>query len=259
MKEGLSVYIYDDEEWALVATIAMFDRVADGEELVGSSTDFTTAIKEINQLRPELLIMDIEVDNYEQKTTSFDLLSKLDRYPYNVIFITGFKEYALQAIKCHALDYLLKPIRKKDLTTALAIARERKLRQDYTSNIHDFIRHSLKGVQGTTDYIWLSTNKGFHKVFYRDLVAVEADANYARFHMIDTTTLLVSKYLKEIGTLLPVNFFQIHRSYIINTDYVKEISTQEGDVVVMTDSSRFPVSLRRKSKFFKFIHIRQAK
>jgi len=191
---------------------------------------------------PDILFLDIQLKD----GTAFDLLSKLREIDSQIIFITAFEHFAIQAIKNGATDYLLKPIKKIDFIIAVNKALE---------NIKRNKNHSTNST--TNNKISLPTLQGFKLTNITDIVRCEADSSYTTFHLADKTKIMVSKTLHEFEEhLSEYNFFRIHHKHLINLSHLKEYIKGKGGQVIMTDNSILDVSVRKKNDFlYKIEHL----
>jgi len=167
---------------------------------------------------------------------------------FKTIFTTAYNEYAIQAIRHSALDYLLKPISKTELIQAVARSKE---------NIHKNDSGSIKKllelieVARPSQRIALPTGEGLIMADTKDIVYCESINNYTKFHFKDDKTILVSKTLKKVETLLEdnVSFFRIHHSIIINLDFLHSYIKGDGGEVVMRNGKILSVSRNKKIDF----------
>ncbi len=229
-----------DDELPIRQTVRMFlERWFPIIEIVGEAAGVNEAVEKINQLKPDLLFLDIEI----RGGTGFHVLQKVEWKSFKLIFITAFNEFALQAIKMGALDYLMKPLNEVEFRIgvektigAINLKDEEKVNQQITS---DSPRNSTKLV--------LRTSTDIHIVEIKDIVHCVADNTYTTFYFKSGDKLLVSKGLSEYDELLEQHgFFRVHQSHLVNLAFVKRIEKSEGGHVHLTDGSAIPVSIRRK-------------
>lgn len=182
---------------------------------------------------PDILFLDIQLKD----GTAFDLLSKFREIDSQIIFITAFEHFAIQAIKNGAADYLLKPIQKMDFIIAV-----NKVLENVRKNKSAAVLQSHK--------INLPTLQGFKITDINDIIRCEADSSYTTFYLTDKTKIIVSKTLHEFEELLlKYNFFRIHHKHLINLSHLKEYIKGKGGQVVMADHSVLDVSVRKKNDF----------
>ncbi|WP_454045494.1 LytR/AlgR family response regulator transcription factor [Chryseobacterium sp. Marseille-Q8038] len=188
---------------------------------------------------PDILFLDVQLGD----GTTFDLLSKLNEVHSQIIFITAYENFAIQAIKNGATDYLLKPIKKMDFIIAVnkALDHIKKMQPSQTTLLKD-------------NRIILSTLQGFKIVDIASIIRCEADSSYTTFYLTNKTKIMVSKTLHEFEPiLLEQNFFRIHHKHLINIDHLQEYIKGRGGQVVMSDESVLDVSYRKKNDFLSTI------
>ncbi len=188
---------------------------------------------------PDILFLDVQLGD----GTTFDLLSKLNEVHSQIIFITAYENFAIQAIKNGATDYLLKPIKKMDFIIAVnkALDHIKKMQPSQPTLLKD-------------NRIILSTLQGFKIVDIASIIRCEADSSYTTFYLTNKTKIMVSKTLHEFEPmLLEQNFFRIHHKHLINIDHLQEYIKGRGGQVVMSDESVLDVSYRKKNDFLSTI------
>jgi two-component system LytT family response regulator len=187
--------------------------------------------------RPDLVFLDVEMPD----GTGFDLLETLPSIDFRVIFITAHQEYALQAIKVSALDFVLKPFDPEDIRKAVEKARG-------IINI-DEERLKLKTLQENLDSrkvlkrIVLHTADNLHLVPISNIVRAEADSNYTLFLLADGSRIMVSRTIKEFDTMLSGSgMIRVHQSHLVNIAFVDRFVKRDGGYLVLKDKSKIPVS-----------------
>jgi len=208
--------------------------------LVADADSVTSGLQEISNHAFDILFLDIQLKN----GLSFEILNQLDSYTFDIIFVTAHDEYAIKAIKHHALDYLLKPIDRAEFKTAV----EKFINNRNTSDQLDMktiiaeLGNSLQKKQ-----IKLPTLSGFKVISIDSIIYLESDSNYTKFHFADGSNVLISKTMKEYENQLPENqFCRIHHSHIINIDFLKEYIKGRGGQVIMSNNSVLNVSQNKK-------------
>jgi two-component system LytT family response regulator len=222
-------------------------------KIVQECNNADEGMEAISKHHPALVFLDVEMPG----KTGFELVAELKETAYNldIIFTTAHEQYALQAIKASALDFLLKPVSENDLREALAKLDRKKTKDQVRPGESTIAQQIQILLQQNTNNpfrkIALPTLTGFVFVNVNDIVRCEADNVYTTFHMADKTTIVVSKTLKDCEELLPErNFFRIHHSHLINMKYIKEYMKGEGGAVKMTvDDTSIPVSRNKKDEF----------
>jgi two-component system LytT family response regulator len=205
--------------------------------MVGFYTNSVKASQEIENLRPDLLFLDIEMP----VMNGFEILEKILHLDFSLVFITAYNQYALKAFRFNALDYLVKPVDTKDLIEAVTKAEHRV---KPTSAQLSMLQKQLRGEPVTKIAI-----PGQHGVTFIDLneiVYAEASNNYSKLILTDGRHFLISKTLKDVQEVLEEeHFLRIHRQYIVNLNHVKQFNRNEG-MLTMTNGEHIPVARNQK-------------
>jgi len=216
--------------------------------IVGTATSITAGKKLLEETKPDVVFLDIEIE----EGTSFDLLQKIPNYNFNIIFTSAHDQYALEAFKYGAIDYLLKPYSPQDLLKSI----ERVRKSQYDAAIFNRIEYLIKqNASHSGTRIGIATTDGISFISINDIIRLAADRSYCYVHLSDGEKLLVSKPLKELqAQLTSDNFFRVHAKHLINIDYIKKYSKEDGGSIMMTDSSNIPIARRRKQEFLEVIY-----
>lgn len=208
--------------------------------IVGEASGVVEAAKLINQLKPELVFLDIQLSD----GNGFDLLEIMGKVDFSIIFTTASDAHAIKAFKYAAVDYLLKPIDTAQLQTAI----ERSLKsKPVKDSLEILVNHGKK--QKMIDRIALHTQEKIVVVDIKHIVRCEADVNYTCFYFNDRPKMMVTRTLKDFEEMLEDRgFARVHQSHLINTAYIKEFVKGDGGYLVLTDGSNVPVSIRKKNQ-----------
>lgn len=203
----------------------------------------------IQDLKPGLVFLDVQMGDQ----TGFDLLQQIDEIDFEVIFITAHEKYAVQAFRFSAFDYLLKPVDRNELLTAIEKLKEKFSQQEQSQKIETLF-HNLKSLNGASRRISIPTGNGLLFPEVNEIVRCESDINYTHIFLKDRQKITVSRTLKEFEELLSdCNFFRIHNSHLINLSFIKSYQKGKGGMVTLTDNTQIEVSVRRKEQFLKRI------
>ncbi|MFA9389191.1 MAG: LytR/AlgR family response regulator transcription factor [Prolixibacteraceae bacterium] len=217
-------------------------------ELVGEAASAAEALKLIKKEEPALIFLDIEMPG----GSGFDLLKSLSKQNFEVIFVTAFDRYGIQAIKFCAIDYLLKPIDIFELSKAvekvqaqIALKNENLRLQELVANI-DRVENEKRIALPLADKIEF--------VAIHQIVRLEADGNYTRIFLEGEKEYLVCKTLKDYTEILEKNnFIRTHQSHLVNENKIKAYVKIDGGFISMTDGSRVPISRQRREEVLKRI------
>lgn len=185
---------------------------------------------------PDLVFLDIKMPGM----SGFEWLASLDARPFDVIFATAYDQYAIQAIRYSAFDYLLKPIDAEDLRNAL----DRYFSRPGDGNrLFDDLLYNVSQSDPRNFRLAIATTQGTHYLDPKEIVRCEADGSYTHFYMQSKKHVLASRPLGHFGSLLPESqFIRCHKSHLINRQYVDSVTDNH---VHLTDGTRVDVSRRR--------------
>ncbi|PAM93803.1 DNA-binding response regulator [Flavobacterium sp. IR1] len=237
--------IIEDEQRIREALSLMLEMVAPDEvQIIAYAENVTEAVKLINNLKPDLVFMDIMLKD----GTGFDVLQKIVFNSFHLIFTTAYEQHAINAFKYSAIDYLLKPIDSEELKTAIqriALLQERVLEKQQINELQ-------VNLSRTPERIILPTQEASYVVKLEQIVRCETSGSYTTFFLNDGRKIMVSKPLKNYEDLLePPQFFRVHQSHLININCIVSYS-REG-MVHMNDKSMVPISRGKKESFFKLM------
>lgn len=237
------VLIIDDEKPTRDFIKRLIDSYHFEVEVFTDGENVATGIDAIKRLQPDLVILDIQMPD----GNGFDVLKSISAINFEVIFITAFQEYAIQAIKFSALDYILKPIDSEELKQAIDNALNTISRKTDDSQLN-VLQHNMQ--LNAKRKLILKTQESVHIVEIDDIIRCEADKNYTLFYFTNIKKILVSRTLKDFDVLLTgLTFFRAQQSHLINLNYVERYDRQDG-TIIMKDGSAIPLSLARKEQFF---------
>lgn len=233
MKTKIQACIIDDEQDGRDYISLLLENEFPEIENTHQVASVEEAYIYLSKNSPDILFLDVQLKD----GTAFDLLSKFREIDSKIIFITAFENFAIQAIKNGAADYLLKPIKKMDFIIAV-------------NKVLESIRKSKNAVSPQNNKISLPTLQGFKLTDISEIIRCEADSSYTTFYFTDKTKIIVSKTLHEFEEQLSkYNFFRIHHKHLINLSHLKEYIKGKGGQVVMADHSVLDVSVRKKNDF----------
>lgn len=245
MNRKLKTIVVDDEQDAVNFICSIISEYCSSLEVVGTAGDVSRAVQVINEKKPDLVFLDVEMPN----GSGFDLLVQFPEKEFDVIFITAFNHYAIKAIKFSAVDYILKPVNINEFIDA--VSRVVKKRSEKSSQSNENLRVLMENLRTSPpSRLAIPTADGMEYLNPKDIIRIEADRSYSWFFLAGNRKTLVSRHLKEFQELLgDRNFFRSHNSHLINLKYVKKYIRKEGGYIEMTDGSVIPVSRNRKDLF----------
>lgn len=230
--------LVDDEQANLENLQVLLSKNCPQVKVVAVSNNIDDAFEQVNLHRPDLLFLDIQMG----KTTGFNLLNKLLEKTFEVIFVTAYDNYGIQAVKFAALDYLLKPVDPDELIAAVIKAGARianKINGEQLNFLLNQIKHSERNIPK----IALPQQHEIRYVSINDIVRCVADNTYTFFHLSNAEQILISKPLKEYADLLkPQGFIRTHQSHLVNPKFVKSWLKEDGGLLLMNNGDKIPVS-----------------
>jgi two-component system LytT family response regulator len=248
MNKIFTAVIIDDEAKARRIMEVLLTENCPNVKVVAAAEDVLSGIKAINNHKPDIVFLDIEMPGY----TGFQLLDFFDEITFDVIFATAYSEYAVQAFKVSAVDYLLKPIQIDQLQ--LAVDKVIKL-NGHTQTKEKLVTLKENIESRVIKKIALPMAQGLVFIATSDIIYLEADGSYTNIFMADGTKFLISKKIKEFeNNLNPSNgFFRVHRSYLINITRIKQYVKQDGGHIEMENGAIVHLSRERKDEFNQLI------
>jgi two-component system, LytTR family, response regulator len=248
----IRVVLVDDEPQSCKSLAIKLKDVAEDVEIIGTYHDPESAISGIRKSKPDVIFLDIEMPGMN----GFQLLEKMEKFDFEVIFVTAYDEYMLSALRISALDYLLKPVDTEELKNALARLRKKILMQEnaqHTKEQLELLGDTLKE-QHAPKRLALATLQGIVFLRINEIIRVEALSNYSTFFLINKQKIMVSKTLKEFESVLTMqNFFRVNRSCIVNTDYIVKYKNEDGGVLELQDGSEVGLGPHRKNELIELL------
>jgi two-component system LytT family response regulator len=242
----IKTIIIDDENNASELLEKMLHRYFPNKFYVCGLCESIDAAKiAIETYQPDLVFLDIQMPN----KNGFELFKEIKEINFEVIFTTAHSEFAIEAIKRSALDYLLKPINYIDLLGAVN-RYENKSKKESQQKQFNVLLENIDTGDVAHKKMAISTDTGIEFVKYNSIVFLEAQNNYTKINLIDGTSIIASKTLKYFEELLPSElFFRIHKTYLVNMNSVKRFFKIDEFLVELTTGAKLPISLRKKNDF----------
>jgi two-component system, LytTR family, response regulator len=237
----MKTLIIDDERLArkeLISLLSKFPEI----EIAGECSNAPEAKKAIEELRPELIFLDIQMPG----KNGFELLEELDYVP-NVIFVTAYDEYAIKAFEVNALDYLLKPVEEERLKEAISKLNEEQDDDEQLAHVAN-ARGEIK--LGQEDQIFLKDGEKCWFVPLKEVRLFESEGNYVRVYFQNYKPLIL-KSLNNLEGRLDHTFFRTNRKFIVNLRWVQNVENwfNGGLRLTLKDGSQVEVSRRQGARF----------
>ncbi|MEI7422375.1 MAG: LytTR family DNA-binding domain-containing protein [Prolixibacteraceae bacterium] len=252
MKKFRAIIIDDERNVREVLELLLL-RYCPEVEVAGLASSAAEGRKLLKEYAVDIIFLDISMP----KEDGFSFLNSIHKEDYCIIFVTAFEDYALRALKASAIDYLLKPITPQDLIEAVTKAirhrelvqsreQEKKIYHESLDNLNENIHIGSKHINKIT----VAEQFGFQLVNTSDIMYLEADSNYTILHLSGLKKIVASRTMGDFEKILDQpDFFRIHKSIIININFLKAYSSYQGNFVELIDGTSLSISRRRLNDF----------
>ncbi len=239
----IKAVIVDDELIAREVLRSYLAKYCPQIEILGEAENIKEAVPMIAQKQPQLVFLDVEMPY----GNAFDVLEATKDFSYETIFITAFSQYSLQALNKSASYYILKPIDIQELILAVNKAAD-SIQNKEELNRNKILLENLK-LKPEKQQLILPTLQGFDVVKTEDIMRLQADGNFTQVYLTDGSRKMVCRFLKHFDDLLEKPFLRVHRSHIINTNFVK--SYHKSGTATLSDQTEIEISGSFKDQFLK--------
>jgi two-component system LytT family response regulator len=245
----MKAIIIDDETNSIGILKKLLHRYCPQVQVVAECSHAETGKQQILKLQPDLVFLDIAMPG-KSGLDMLEEMDEMDEINFEIIFVTAYNEYAIQAFHYSATDYLIKPLDEQQLITAVQRVEKKMGGLRHQEDIA-VLTHNLKHPCDTLHMkLCIPTIKGFQVIDVNDILFCEADKSYTIFHLYGGRKLCSAKPLVDYELLLTDPFFlRTHRSFLINLNYIKEYQRGDGGIVVMMNDAEIEISRRRKDVF----------
>lgn len=237
----LKTILVDDEQNNLVNLGQLLKEYCPGIEVIATAADAAAGRNAILQHHPDLVFLDIQMPG----KSGFDLLRELHQYDFEVIFVTAFDQYAIQAVRFAAVDYLLKPVSIDELQAAVSRALVKRSEKKKNLQLENLLQ--LLQEQKEDHRIALATIKETRFIRTTEIVRCESSNNYTIFFLSNGEKLTASRPIFEYEELLKsYGFIRCHQSHLVNRKYVKSWVKEDGGYLLLDNGHQVPVSKNKK-------------
>ncbi len=246
--ERIKCLLVDDENKVLQSLMYVILNHIPELEIVGTAPGVEEAYALINQHKPQVVFLDIVMP----RLSGFELIKKFDQIDFEIVFITSHQEYALEAIRCLALAYLLKPVDVDDLRNVVQLLKERiELKQK--KELYEALLFNMANKDIREHKLAVYNHDRTELVEIKDIVRLEGWNRYTRIFIQSKKPLISSYNLGRYASLLEKHaFFLCHKSHLVNLDHV--VSLQADATIQMTDGSLVPLAVRKRQEFSDLFH-----
>lgn len=245
--KNISAIIVDDEQDSRDTLLNYLGKYCPQVNVLANCANIIEAKAAILKYKPQLVFLDIEMPH----GNAFDLLEQWGEIDFEIIFITAFSQYAVQAFNLSAAHYLLKPVDIEELEKAVSTVEKLLSQKDKLSHAN-ILLENMAAVHSQNRKLVLPLMEGFDVVRMSEILYCEAEDNFTRIHFTDGRKSLICRNLKFYEKALDsFGFFRVHRSHIVNLDYVKRYNKGKGGSVILENDKEIMVANSKKTELIK--------
>lgn len=247
----INTIIIDDEPRAVKMLQAILeDTCAEDVFVSATCNDLPEGVKAIKKFKPGLVFLDIDMPGYSGLQI-LDFFNE-DEIDFDIVFTTAYNEYALQAFRLSAIDYILKPIQPELIRESVnrVLTKHNKI-----ENIQKFSTLKQNLESGGHKKIAVAIGQSIKFLDIKDIVMIKADGAYSEIVLKDDNKLLISKNLKHFEDLLSFanNFIRVHKSYLINSQFVNEYVKSEGGYLILNGKYQVNIAHDKVDKLLQLL------
>ncbi|GGM86914.1 DNA-binding response regulator [Dyadobacter beijingensis] len=249
----LKTLIIDDEQKARNVLNHYLKNAVRQEIEARHAESVEEALKVLEDYQPDIVFLDVEMPHQN----GFEFLLARKNPPYDIVFTTAFNQYAIQAIRFSALDYLLKPVDPEELQAAVDrhLEKVNGAKQE-TQQLYENLVHNIEKKNVRDFRLAVPTSEGVFFFTLDEILRLEADKNYTSIHLVGKRPFLASKTLKHFDEMLgEFNFIRTHKSHLVNPKYIKQV-THNNQFLLLSDGSRIEISRRKKELVQQYLKLK---
>ena len=236
--------IVEDESAAREVLRNYLQKYCPQVEVVGEAQHIKEAVPLLHEMKPQLVFLDVEMPF----GNAFDVLEACKDLRFETIFVTAFSEYSLKALNQSAAYYLLKPISIEELIIAVNKVQQQIATQELF-NRNQIIVENFREPKPEKQQVILPTMEGFEVVKMEDIIRLRGNGNFTDLHLSNGQKKMACRFLKHFDEILPLPFLRVHKSHIVNLNFVKKYN--KGGYLTLDDDSEIEVSPTYKEEFLK--------
>jgi two-component system LytT family response regulator len=238
----IKAIVIDDEKNSREVITELLKECFEEIKVVAEAGNVKDSVKEIKKHKPNLLFLDIDLPD----GTGFDILKNVESSEMKIIFITAHQDYAMEAIKFSAFDFILKPFNSSELIKTVRRVLEEETVENNSLRFEAILANFGSSLPDLKKIV-LKTADRIYLVNVKDIVRCEAENNYTNFHLSNGNRIMVSKTIKTYETLLAEHkFLRVHQSHLVNLNYIQHFDKPDGGMLVLSDNSAIPVSHQKR-------------
>lgn len=237
----MKAILVDDEQAARDGLRSILNSFTDDVEIIGEAHSVLSATKLIRELKPEVVFLDVEM----QDGLGIDVLNEFKHEEFKTIFVTAYDQYAIDALRLQAFDYLLKPIDPDALEKAVDRARTA------------IEGNQLENIEFENELLSVPLSTGIRLIRKKDIIRLESDSNYTTIFLEDEKPILISKTIKRFEEALCKGWFiRVHLRHIVNFRKIKEVVKADGGTVILNNGDQIPIGKKNKDYLQKLLQLK---
>lgn len=237
----MKVLVVDNEDEIRSSVVELIKAFCSDVEELMEANSVASGLESISKNSPDVVFLDVELGD----GTAMDLLSKLEKIDFHLIFITAHNKYAIDAFRFSAIDFLLKPINPEELM--LTIEKIKKHNNLRLNEQIEILKDVISASNQLEKKIVLRDNESIFFVKVSDIIRCESDKSYTKFILLTQKPIIVSKGLKEFEEMLEkFGFVRTHQSHLVNMSKIIRFDKADGGSIVLENNDIVPVSQRKK-------------
>ena len=240
----LKAIIIEDEQISRELLANYLAKYCPDVTLLAQADSIQPGLEAIRKYKPDVVFLDVEMP----KGNAFDLLEQAGEINFETVFVTAFGNYAIQALNYSAAYYILKPVSIDELIAAVEKIKQQKEKNQVAIHTRVLL-DNMKSQNSQNFKIVLPLFDGFEVVSVKDIVRCEANDNFTDFHFVSRPRMMICRTLKFYEQVLADSgFMRVHKSHLVNMDYIKKYTRGKGGQLTMNDSSVIDVSPNKKEE-----------
>lgn len=248
----INVLIVDDEVKARNVLRHYLESFVPEITEIRQADSVDAALDVLQVYKPGIVFLDVEMPH----KNGFQFLMEVKDPTFDVIFTTAYNQYAIQAIRFSALDYLLKPVDPDELQASVKRHLEKKETTDPQADLYNNLVENISKKEVKDFKIAVPSAEGYYFFMIDDILRLEADRSYTHIHLVNKKPFIASKTLKHFEEMLEeFNFIRTHKSHLVNPKHITRLSS-DNEYVLLTDGSKIEVSRRKKEEVQKQLNLR---
>ncbi len=238
----MRILLIDNEKEVRELLKDLIEAVAPNMHQLEEADGVASGLQKINTFKPEIVFLDVEMGD----GTGFDLMNKIPNPTFQLIFTTAHNKYAVQAFKCSAIDYLLKPVDINELENSLQKASHNIAGSTLNKQLA-VLMQQLSNKEASDKQIVLKDSEASYFVKLSDILYCEAEGSYTKFYLSSDKPVVISKNLSTYEELLGAyGFIRTHHSYLVNPARIKMYDKTDGGILILNTGHTVPISHRKK-------------